>query len=97
MSRFAALVYLESNPYNNDNSLNEQSLIEKIGSVIESYNIELDTRDYDPSGFNYDYWIALGKDGGNWDTGYKKPILSSNVFRDQGLLNILNRRRLNKW
>ena len=74
MSRFAALVYLESNP-----SKNEDLLYDQIDAIIESYD-ENYTNDYHPhpSGFNYDYW-QTPMEGGRWDIGYEKPILAKDI------------------
>lgn len=72
MSKFAALVYLESNP-----SKDEKTLCHQIDAIVESYEEDYNCYPH-PSGFNYDYWYTP-IEGGRWDIGYEKPILAKDI------------------
>ena len=72
--RYSALVYLESNPYNN-----KKTLYHQIDAIVESYDENYNNGFYPhPSGFNYDYWYTP-IEGGRWDIGYEKPILARDI------------------
>jgi len=72
--KYAALVYLESNPYNN-----EETLFYQIDAIVEFYHEDYNNGVYPrPSGFSYDYWYTP-IEGGTWDIGYEKPILAKDI------------------